>query len=229
MPAWFTALTPIVLALLTWVFGMWAWRYQLRAKRRTELAEEALLAFAHAVDALSSIRAPMSFAGEHMALRKELGEPEDKKLPGEDYRIILWRLDKRNDRFAELRRVQLLCRYHFGEDAHEAFEQLHCARHRVWVAAHMGATTRGDDWQPSPENVKLRQQWQAAIWAGAAHPDPIADDVSAAQSSLEAILTPHLRADAALLPVAVSWRAGKAWFPSRGKATALQPPKADAP
>lgn len=210
MPTWFTTLTPFVLALLTWTLGFWAWRYQLRAKRRTELAEEALLAFANAVDAMTSIRAPMSFAGEHSALRKELGEPEDKKLPGEDYRIILWRLDKRNERFAELRRVQLLCKYHFGEAAHDAFEQLHRARHRVWVAAHMGATTRGDDWQQTPENIKLRQEWQAAIWAGAAQPDPIADSVNAAQRDLEAILTPHLRADAALLPLGVGWRAGKA-------------------
>ena len=74
----------------------------------------------------------------------------------------------------------------------------------------MGATTRGDDWQQTPENIKLRQEWQAAIWAGAAQPDPIADAVSAAQRDLEAILTPHLRADAALLPIAGGWRAGKA-------------------
>ncbi|MBY0331892.1 MAG: hypothetical protein K2X49_14610 [Acetobacteraceae bacterium] len=210
MPTWFTTLTPYVLALVTWSLGFWAWRYQLRAKRRTELAEEALLAFANAVDAMASIRAPMSFAGEHAALRKELGEPEDKKLPGEDYRIILWRLGRRNERFAELRRVQLLCKYHFGEAAHDAFERLHHARHRVWVAAHMGATVRDDNWEPTPENMKLRREWQDAIWAGAAHPDPIADAVSAAQRDLEAILTPHLRADASLLPIAVGWRAGKA-------------------
>lgn len=210
MLTWFTTLTPYVLALVTWSLGFWAWRYQLRAKRRTELAEEALLAFANAVDAMTSIRAPMSFAGEHAALRKELGEPEDKKLPGEDYRIILWRLDRRNERFAELRRVQLLCKYHFGEAAHDAFEQLHRARHRVWVAAHMGATTHGDELPPTPENMRLRQEWQGAIWAGASQPDPIADAVSAAQRDLEAILTPHLRADSALLPIAVGWRSGKA-------------------
>jgi hypothetical protein len=76
--------------------------------------------------------------------------------------------------------------------------------------------------------VKLREEWQAAIWAGAAHHDPIADAVSTAQMSLEAILTPHLRADGALLPAAVSWCAGKAWFTSRRKAPALKPPKANA-
>jgi len=206
MPTWLTALLSFAGALVTLFIGLVGWRIQLIGKRRTELAEEALLVFANAVDAMASIRAPISFAGEHAALRKELGEPEDKKLPGEDFRIILFRLDKRNERFAELRRVQLLCRYHFGEAAHDAFEQLHRARHRVWVAAHMGATVRDDNWEATPENMKLRREWQDAIWAGAAHPDPIADAASAAQRDLEAILTPHLRADAAWLPVAVGWR-----------------------
>ncbi|MCE2918557.1 MAG: hypothetical protein LW837_01280 [Roseomonas sp.] len=93
----------------------------------------------------------------------------------------------------------------------------------------MGATSQSDDWQPNPENLKLRPGWEAAIWAGASQPDEIGDMVNAAQRSLEAILTLHLRANAALLPVAVSWRAGKAWFASRRKAPALQPRKADAP
>lgn len=207
MPTWFTTLTPYGLALLTWTLGFWAWRYQLRAKRRTELAEEALLAFAHAVDAMSAIRAPISFAGEHAALRKELGEPEDKKLPGEDYRIILWRLDRRNERFAELRRVQLLCKYHFGDAAHDAFEHLHKARHQVWVAAHMGATTPESEFT-SPDDWAMRREWRNAMWAGS-RPDLIAEKVVAAQRDLEAILTPHLRADAALLPIAVGWRTGK--------------------
>lgn len=210
----FTALTPFLLALLAWTLGLWTWRYQLRAKRRTELAEEALLVFGNAVDAMGSIRAPMSFAGEHAALRKELGEPDDKKLPGEDYQIILWRLDRRNERFAELRRLQLLCKFHFGEAAHNAFEQLHRARHRVWVAAHMGASRRDNDWQQTPENIKLREEWQGAIWAGTTNPDAIADAVNAAQRDLEAILTPHLRADAALLPIAGGWKAGRERFAS---------------
>lgn len=206
MPTWLTALLSFAGALVTLFIGLVGWRIQLIGKRRTELAEEALLAFANAVDALASIRSPISFAGEHEALRKEIGEPADKKLPGEDYRIILWRLEKRNERFAELRRLQLLCRYHFGEAAHDAFEQLHRARHRVWVAAHMGATTRPEELSQTPGDLKLRREWQDTMWAGAAEPDPIAEAVSAAQLALESILRPHLRADAALLPIASGWR-----------------------
>jgi hypothetical protein len=210
MPTWLTALLSFAGALVTLFIGLIGWRIQLIGKRRTELAEEALLVFANAVDAMVSIRAPRSFAGEHEALREELGKRGYKELPGEDYRIILRRLEQHNERFAELRRLQLLCRYHFGEAAHDAFEKLHSARHRVWVAAYMGATTGGDESSPTPENMRLRQKWRGEIWAGAAEPDPIAEAVSAAQRDLEAILTPHLRADAALLPIAGGWRASKA-------------------
>ncbi|MCA3283406.1 MAG: hypothetical protein ING16_11085 [Roseomonas sp.] len=210
MPTWINALVPFAGALVTLFIGLAGWRIQLIGKRRTELAEEALLVFDNAANAMAWIRAPMSFAGERRALRKELGEPEDKELPGETYRIILWRLDKRNERFAELRRLQLLCKYHFGEAAHDAFEKLYHARTQVSQAAYMGATTSGDESSPTPENMQLRQKWHGVIWGGPEHFDLIADAVSAAQRDLEAILTPHLRADAALLPIAGSWRTGKA-------------------
>ncbi len=209
MPTWITAMLSCAGALVTLFIGLVGWRIQLIGKRRTELAEEALLVFANAVDAMASVRAPMSFAGEHEALREELGKLGYKKLPGEGYQIILRRLEKSNERFAELRRLQLLCRYHFGEAAHDAFEKLNSARHQVWVAAYMGATT-GDEVPPTQENLRRSQSWQEAIWAGAAQPDTIADAVGAAQRDLEAILTPHLRADAALLPIAGGWRASKA-------------------
>jgi hypothetical protein len=194
--------------LVTLFLGLVSWRIQLIGKRRTEIAEEALLAFAKAIDALSSIRAPMSFAGEHKEMRKELGEPEDVEMPGETYRIILWRLHKHSASFVELRRLQLLCKYHFGERAKASFDKIFEARRKVQVAASMGSISVGE--QLSPEGMKRRQEWHAAMWAGAEEPDKITEAVNAAQGDLEELLTPHLRADAAILPIAIAWRGGKA-------------------
>jgi hypothetical protein len=87
----------------------------------------------------------------------------------------------------------------------------------------MGATSIGDDLPLTPESLELQRGWEAAAWAGMSQPDGIADVVNGAQCSLEAILTPHLRADAALLPVAISWRAGKAWLEARVKPDRRQP------
>ncbi|WP_206929455.1 hypothetical protein [Roseococcus thiosulfatophilus] len=209
MPTWFTTLTPFVLALLTWTLGFWAWRYQLRAKRRTELAEEALLAFAQAVDALANVRAPMRWSNELEALRKERDKDPQKPMPGEDFLVVFRRYREQQDKFTALRRLHLLCRYHFGDAAGRAFDQLREAVHEVTVAAHMGATTPESE-VTSPEDRAMRREWRNTIWAGSSRPDLIAEKVGAAQRDLEAILTPHLRADAALLPIAVGWRSGKA-------------------
>lgn len=209
MPSWLTALLSFAGVLSTLFLGLIGWRIQLIGKRRTEIAEEALLAFAHAVDAVKTIRSFATWSHEQEAVRKEAGISADKRVPGEVYRVTLWRISENREKFAALRKLQLLCRYHFGEDASRPFDDLHGQVHRVALAANMAASTASDE----PEDlVSLRREmkWEAAIWAGYGRPDDVADKVDAAQRDLEAILTPHLRADAALLPIAVGWRASKA-------------------
>jgi len=207
MSAWFGGLVALFVGLI-------GWRVQLIGKRRTELAEEALLAFAHAVDAVRTIRSPAQWSSETVALRKEQGRDPDKGGPREKYAIALRRLRLNQDRFAAMRRLQLLCRYHFGEAAGKAFDDIHAALGDVAAAANMGVNTPPEDID-SEEGRRMRRQWQATIWAGLARPDLIADKVDAAQRALESVLTPHLRADAALLPVALGWRACLAWAKSR--------------
>jgi len=208
MPIWLTAVIPIGLALLTWVLGLWAWRYQLRAKRRTELAEEALLAFAHAVDAVKTIRSPITWSHEQEAVRKNAGKAANEKIEGEVYRVTLWRIGEQREKFSALRRLQLLCCYHFGEQASRPFDELHNQVHHVALAANMAASTAKDD-LGSLVSLRREMKWEEAIWADYGRPDDIADKVDAAQRDLETILMPHLRADAALLPIATCWRARK--------------------
>lgn len=205
MPTWLTAVIPIGLALLTWLLGLWAWRYQLRAKRRIELAEEALVAFAHAIDAIRTIRSPMIWTHEQKTVRKRADRASDERLEGEVYRVTLWRFQEQHEKFAALRKLQLLCCYHFGKQASRPFAELHKQVHRVAVAANMAAATA----ESEPESLgPLRHEIESAIWA-TGNPDDIGDKVDAAQRALEAILAPYLRADAALLPIVTYWRAGK--------------------
>lgn len=207
MSAWFGGLVALFVGLI-------GWRVQLIGKRRTELAEEALLAFAHAVDALRAIRSPISWPGEAVALRKELGRDPDKQGPGEHYAITLRRLRLNQDQFAAMRRPHLLCRYHFEEAAGKAFDDILAAVREVAAAADTGFNTPPRD-NDTEDMRQKHKQWRATISAGRTRPDTIADKVDAAQRALESVLTPHLRADAALLPVALGWRACLAWAKSR--------------
>jgi len=210
--------------LITLFLGLVGWRIQLIGKRRTELAEEALLAFAQAIDALANVRAPMRWSNELEALRKERDQDPAKRIPGEDGLVVFRRYREEQEKFSALRRLHLLCRYHFGEAAGRAFEDLNEAVKEVLVAAHMLATTQPDE-LTSPEDSAMWRSWQNAIWAGYARPDAVAEKVQAAQRDLEAMLTPHLRADAALLPIAVGWRSGKARAAALIRGVRVLPPR----
>ena len=70
MPSYLTALGTFVGLLVTLFLGLVGWRIQLIGKRRTEPAEVALLAFAHAVDAVRNIRSIMILSTETEALCK---------------------------------------------------------------------------------------------------------------------------------------------------------------
>ncbi len=195
--------------VVTLFLGLAGWRFQLIGKRRTEIAEEALLAFAQALDALKAIRSPATWSHEQEAVRKEAGVAADKKLPGEAYRVTLWRIGENREKFSPLRKLQLLCRYHFGDEAARPFNELEAQVHRVALAASMAASTARDE----PENLaalRREMKWEAVIWEGFGRPDSVADKMDAAQRDLEAILTPHLRADAALIPIALWPRRSKA-------------------
>lgn len=224
MPTWLTALLSFAGVLSTLFLGLIGWRIQLIGKRRTEIAEEALLAFAHAVDAVKMIRSPAGFSSEGEAVRSELGKPKDAELPGESFHVTLWRMRQSREKFEGLRRLHLLTKYHFGDEADAAFTALNDALNKISIAARMGITTarRGDptyrDQAAADAAIGRVERWENAIWEGAGETDEIAEMIEGARRRLEAVLVPHLRADAALLPVAVSWRAGKAWLSSRREA-----------
>lgn len=212
MPTSLTALLSFAGALVTLFIGLVGWRIQLIGKRRTELAEEALLAFAQAADAVRAIRSPAGFSNEDEAVRAELGTPAGEELPGESFHVTLWRMRQHRSKFEGLRRVQMLCKYHFGDEAEAAFAELNDALNKIAVAARMGVTTarRSEpayrDQAVADAAFALVERWENAIWEGAGEVDEIAAIVDGARRKLEAILAPHLRADAALLPIAGGWR-----------------------
>lgn len=202
-------------ALVALFVALIGWRWQLIGKRQTELAEEALLAFARAAEGLRLVRSPITLTGELAASREELKVPLDKRVPGEDFRTALWRLAKQRDSFAELKKVQVLCKYHFGQPAFDAFGELFKARHQIWVAGTMGASAREENWDATPDNRQLMVKWQNTIWQGAADPDEIEIMVSAAEAKLEAQLKPYLLAEAAFMPLSLRWQAGRNWLTDR--------------
>jgi hypothetical protein len=213
MPTWLTALLSFAGALVTLFIGLVGWRIQLIGKRRTELAEEALLAFAQAVDSIRAIRHRAAWNAEIEEMRKEANGDPSKELPGEPYLRTLVRIRRERESFLPLRKLQLLCRLHFGADAAAAFEAIEDALRDIQVSAEMCIDTAAHP-AVTDDDTRQRREWRAAIWAGGKD-DAITPRLEAARERLEAALAPHLRADAAWLPIAGVWRKPRAWLAAR--------------
>ncbi len=127
--------------LVTVFLGLVGWRLQLIGKRRTELAEEALLAFQQAIDAIAVIRQPGSVTSESDALRKDLDVKGLGPVPAEDFEMPLYRMRQQQSKFESLRRLELLCGYHFGAAAIQAFASLNGTLREIIIAARMGRRT----------------------------------------------------------------------------------------
>jgi len=195
------------------VLGLFFWRVQLVGKRRAELAEEALLAFAQAADAISFLRSPIRWANELSAFREEQEASTTHKIVGEEFRIVFYRYKQGKENFIRLRRIQLLCRYHFSGNAEAAFGELRAIIEDVLHAAHMGASTQESELKSEDDRAMWRE-WRNTIWQGLSKPDKIAERVKSAQASLEKELSAHLRRDAAFLPIMLSWQTIRAKFSS---------------
>lgn len=200
MPSWLGALLGSLLGAGVSIFvASIGWRWQALGKRRAEVAEETLVALATARDAIRDIRSPVGYE------RPAQGEDDADIHDVAAFRVILRRIDKHAERFAELRKCQLLCRYHFARRAEEGFDAFFSALADVTVAAggaiRVTLAYRGRD-MPAAQEERL-QRYEAVFWAGSEDPDQIDERLKTAQDAIEDLLQPHLKADAALIPIGV--------------------------
>lgn len=196
--------------LLTFLLGLITWRVQLIGKRQTEIAEEALVAFAQAVDSIAAIRSPLGFSNESEQVRREAGFSTDERMDGESFKITLLRYRGEQDKFDGLRKIQLLCRFHLGEEAAEVFQGLHAIVYEIIAAAHVGAMPMHGDLDP-----KHRRELESKIFRGL-EDDPIERRVKELQETLEENIIPYLKADSAIFPIGARKYFEKKWKKTMG-------------
>lgn len=177
------------------IIGLNAWRRQLVGKRRIETAEETLLAAYKVRDAFTYFRSPgRPFAGEG-STRPGRGENESEGLASikDSYFVPIERLQDARivEAFAQLSKAALLSETYFGTATAKPFQDILQARNRVVVAAQMLLRTAGDE----SVNPKLRERWEAEIWAGKPEEDEIAATVEKSIYEIEAMCRPLLAVD----------------------------------
>lgn len=128
---------PVGLAALVAIYGIDAWRRELRGKKQVELAEEVLALFYEAKDVISAIRSVVGYMGEGKTRKRGPNEkPEDSEALDSAY-VVFERYQGRQELFNRIHALRYRFRVHFGDEAAAPFEELSRIVNKLLTASHM--------------------------------------------------------------------------------------------
>ncbi|MDJ0674154.1 MAG: hypothetical protein QNJ36_01925 [Calothrix sp. MO_167.B42] len=133
----------VMIAALSFVSGVSAWKREFIGKRRIELAESVLAMFYEVEDVIREIRNPFSHNDEGKSRKRSDNEREEEsKLLDRAY-IVFERYQKREKLFAELRSMKYRFRAAFVTQTDklfeelDPFEELDKVLQDIWISASM--------------------------------------------------------------------------------------------
>lgn len=133
----FVELTGIIIASVTAIWGINAWRREFVHKRKYELAEEALALFYEARDNIKAIRNPLSYSSEGSSRKQMPSESEeDTKILNRVY-IVVERYDRNSEKFNRLFSLKYRFMTLFGKNAAAPIQELQAKVNKIFISAHM--------------------------------------------------------------------------------------------
>ena len=187
----------ILIAALTFIAGVSAWRREFVGKHRIELAESVLAIFYEAADAIRQIRNPSSFVGEGTTRKRAENElAEDSRLL-DQANIIFERYKKREVLFSQIRAKRYRVMATFGPSSEEPFEELDAIINEILTAAHMLGShywPRQGRVEMAPKEFKKHQEemqnYEMVFWLMDEDKDTISPRVQKIIEKIEVILQP---------------------------------------
>jgi len=131
------------------IYGIFAWKKEFQGKRKIELAEEVLVLFYEAKDAIRAIRCPLSHQGEG-AMRES--------QQAIDSVIIYERYEKRQGIFNKLGSKRYQFKARFGTEKDKPFEELNDIIIDILNAADGLSMTQNRS--VNNDNSKNKKDWQ---------------------------------------------------------------------
>ena len=119
------------LTFVLFVVGLYIWRRQLIAKRRFEIAEQAIAATIGAIEGLSHIRQRMLWAGELAAVEVPKGVTAQDEKQMREHGVYFARARLTEAVFRDLRVAQILAGIHINSETVEAMDEIFKARQEV--------------------------------------------------------------------------------------------------
>lgn len=130
----------VLIAALSFLAGVSAWKREFVGKRRIELAESVLAKFYEAEDAIREIRNPFGHVGEGGSRQRDPHEnPEEERILDQAY-VVFERYKKHEKLFAGLRAMRYQCMASFGQTASEPFNELSDTLNQIFSSARILGT-----------------------------------------------------------------------------------------
>ena len=184
----------VLIAALTFIAGVSAWKREFVGKRRIELAETVLALFYEAEDAIKQIRSPFSFDGEGSTRKHADNELEAESRILDQAYVVFERHQKREKLFAQIHSMRYRVMAAFGSSAAEPFDELNKIIKEIFLAARMLGThywqRQGRVEMASEEFKKHLEEmhsYEAVFWCINEDTDKILPRVRKAVEKLEGI------------------------------------------
>jgi hypothetical protein len=196
--AWWDQIAPLIQAAMVLVTGavalrgLSAWRQQMIGKRRAELAEQVLVSFYAARDALKWARVP-AFGAEEGASRKPVEEEiEQVQLMRNVYYIPIERLLKVSAVFANLQVQRYTFAAYFGQSNILPFETILNIHNRIFSTAQV--LIRAAQYDSARQGVATAKDnlLDDLGWGKRERPDDTDTAIDAAVSKIEELCRPIL-------------------------------------
>lgn len=127
----------LIVAAVTAIYGINAWRREFRGKKQYELAEEVLALLYDCRDRLRAIRSPFSHTGEGSSRQADPSETEEQTTLLNRAFIVFERYQTHQEAFARLFALRYRFFALFGVNAGQPLEDFRVALNEVFVAAQM--------------------------------------------------------------------------------------------
>lgn len=130
----------VIIAALTAIWGISAWRRELRGKKEHDLAEEVLALFYEARDAIRAIRSVGGFGEEGKTRQASPEETPDEKQALDRAYVAVERYNTRKEVFNKLWAIRYRFMALFGRDKAGPFDELRAVVNELFVASELLGT-----------------------------------------------------------------------------------------
>lgn len=186
----------IIIASVTAIYGISAWKREFRGKHQIELAEEALALFYEAREVITSARSPGGFGYEGRTRESQAEEtPAEKKARDAAY-VIIERFQPHEELFSKLHAMRYRFMAQFGLGSAKPFDELRKIRNQIFSAARRLARLWAKDVSHFDEkrqeaHYEKTQKYQSIFWDSYDEvADPINPCLDKVVSEIEAICRP---------------------------------------